>query len=275
MSTSYLMQANLGIGQISVANSNLDGSGTIVPCFTAATAAGTREGGSIITSIKIKATSSITSQGMVRLFIYDGTSFYLFKEIAVRPTTQSSVLPSFKVYMPSKLRLDSGYQIYATTENSDPFNIFVSGYNYGACECGTMNSFPSIISNENMGLVTINTANPNIDGTGTLGTLLNSISSGAGPNIGTVVTRITIKAEQTTTQGMVRLYISDGTTTYLWGEVMIPAVTQSGVIQTFAKNFPANLMLNPDYVMYASTENAETFNLVAIAQDFTCCKCGQ
>jgi len=271
--TALQINANLGFGEISSANPYLDGSGSTSLCFTAASANNTSVGGSYITAVKIKSTASTTLQGMVRLFIYDGHNYFLFKEICVPPTQQSSVLPTFRETVPCNLRLDSGYQIFASTENSDPFNIFVYGLDFGYADCSHSLNDPAIKKVSNTGLVTINTANPYIDGSGTLGTLITAISASPGDNIGTVVKRIVIKAQETTTQGMVRLFIYDpnGNKTYLWAEVEIPARTQSSVVPAVELSFPAKLLLNPDCVLYASTENAQIFNIVADAVDFSCC----
>ena len=54
----------------------------------------------------------------------------------------------------------------------------------------------------NTGMQTISTANSNLDGTGTLSSAILTGSAN-----GTLIKTVTVKAQVTTTQGMVRLYI--------------------------------------------------------------------
>jgi hypothetical protein len=73
----------------------------------------------------------------------------------------------------------------------------------------------------------ISTANTNRDGTGTLGTVC------TGGTNGTRVSRVTVKGTVTTTAGMVRLFISDGTNTRLWKEIPVAAITASASVAAF------------------------------------------
>ncbi|MGH7275358.1 MAG: hypothetical protein ACREIQ_13045, partial [Nitrospiria bacterium] len=77
------------LGQVSVANTALDGSGTIATIVSAGTA------GSLLELIRVKATVTTTA-GMVRLFIHDGSNFRLYKEIPVTAATPSGVVQSFE-----------------------------------------------------------------------------------------------------------------------------------------------------------------------------------
>ncbi|MBI4645565.1 MAG: hypothetical protein HY738_02960 [Bacteroidia bacterium] len=82
----------------------------------------------------------------------------------------------------------------------------------------------------NTGLAIISTANSNLDGSGTIADLITAA------NYGTLIKRITIKAQGTTTQGMVRIFHRDaGGTTWLMREVEIPAITQSSEDRTLIK----------------------------------------
>jgi len=78
-----------------------------------------------------------------------------------------------------------------------------------------------------LGLVIISTANTNRDGSGTIGSLVTGASNG------TLIKRIIIKSQVSTTQGMVRFYHYDGTTTRLLREVPVPALTQAAHDKTF------------------------------------------
>jgi hypothetical protein len=118
-----------------------------------------------------------------------------------------------------------------------------------------------------IGRARISTANTNRDGTGTLGDV---ITGGAN---GTRVGRIVITATSTTTAGMVRLYIYDGTNTRLWKEVPVSAITPSATVQAFTATIASPdsdplLVLPVNYVLRASTHNAETFDVIAHAGDF-------
>ena len=118
-----------------------------------------------------------------------------------------------------------------------------------------------------IGRARISTANTNRDGTGTLGDV---ITGGAN---GTRVGRIVITATSTTTAGMVRLYIYDGTNTRLWKEIPVSAITPSATVQAFTATIASPdsdplLVLPVNYVLRASTHNAETFDVIAHAGDF-------
>lgn len=119
----------------------------------------------------------------------------------------------------------------------------------------------------NTGIVVISTANSNLDGsTGTYGTVLTSPATGAS---GTLVKTVTIKAQGNTTHGMVRLFAYDGVTTRLVQEIEIPAVTKSSTDPAFEITVPLDLHLEPSGILKASTQNAETFNVIAEGLDWT------
>lgn len=112
--------------------------------------------------------------------------------------------------------------------------------------------------------VQISTANTNRNGTGTIGTLI------IGATNGTRVDDITIAATGTTTAGVVRLFISDGTNIRLWQEVLVSAITPSTTVQVFSYTILNQaLLLQSGWYLAASTNNAETFNVIATrAGDF-------
>lgn len=108
----------------------------------------------------------------------------------------------------------------------------------------------------------LSVANTNRDGTGTLATVLTGTASG------TIVEQVTIKATGTTTQGMIRFFLSvdGGTNKRLIDEIIVPAITPSGTTQSFyalAPNLAGLLLLTTNSILYASTNNAETFNVIA------------
>lgn len=111
----------------------------------------------------------------------------------------------------------------------------------------------------------ISTANTNRNGTGTIGTVI------TGAATGTRVDDITITATGTTTAGVVRLFVNDGTTSYLWQEILVPAITPSTTVQVFTFTLlnQALLLASASWSLRASTNNAETFNIIVTrAGDF-------
>lgn len=108
--------------------------------------------------------------------------------------------------------------------------------------------------------VKIATANTNTDGTGTLGAVLTGSTNGTG------VTSITIKAEVTTTAGMVRLYIDNLSIVCLIYEQNIAAITKTATVAAFYVNIPfEDLIIPSGYILKASTEKAESFSIIAFA----------
>jgi hypothetical protein len=110
----------------------------------------------------------------------------------------------------------------------------------------------------------VTTANTNRNGTGTI------VSVMTGATNGTRIDDIYIVATGTTTAGVVRLYISDGTNIRLWQEIIVPAVTPSTTVPVFSYTLLNQaLILENGWSLQASTNNAETFNiLVTRAGDF-------
>lgn len=114
----------------------------------------------------------------------------------------------------------------------------------------------------NTGCVTISTANSNLDGTGTLGTVLTGASNG------TLIKSIIVKAQTSTTQGMIRLFVNGGGATELIAEIEVPAVTKSSTDPSYEYYMELNYALKSGYVFKAATQNAETFNVIAEGLDW-------
>ena len=117
-----------------------------------------------------------------------------------------------------------------------------------------------------IGIASISVANTNRDGTGTLGSVVTG-----GVN-GTRITKITVQATVTTTAGMGRLFIYSGETAYLWREVPVSATTGSDSVAEFVCTLELlgerALVLPSDYILKASTHNAEAFNVIAEGGDY-------
>lgn len=112
----------------------------------------------------------------------------------------------------------------------------------------------------------ISVANANRDGTGTIVSVLD------GGTDGVRVNQIEVKAEATTTAGMIRLFISldNGATWDLWREIPVTAIVPSGTVESFsalvdltaAGQVPLDLATD-QVELGAATENAEVFNVFA------------
>jgi hypothetical protein len=107
---------------IATANTNRDGTGTIGTVMTAGAS------GSRIDYVLIKATVTTTA-GCVRLYVYDGSTYFLIEEINIPAITVSATQPaySFTYYIPGGLLIPSGYSLRASTEKSENFNIVAQG----------------------------------------------------------------------------------------------------------------------------------------------------
>lgn len=113
------------------------------------------------------------------------------------------------------------------------------------------------------GIVAIATANPNLDGSGTLGSVITGASNG------TLIKNIFIKATGSTTEGMIRLFLFDGVSNNtIIKEIEVPAITPSGVTQSFETVLNVNMTLQSGQTLKASTQNANTFNVIAEAVDW-------
>jgi len=99
----------------------------------------------------------------------------------------------------------------------------------------------------------ISTANANLNGTGTIVDIITGTGSG------TLIKKITIKAQGTTTQGMIRIYFKAAGTYYLKQEVLVPAFTQDSKHRTFIAEINVPFYLKAGYLLSASTEKGETF----------------
>lgn len=129
-----------------------------------------------------------------------------------------------------------------------------------------MAASPVFAATQRVALAQVSTANTNRDGTGTLASVI------AGGASGTVINSIRIIATGTTTAGVVRLFLHDGTNTRLFREVLVPAITPSTTVEAFSRlvtfALPDVLMLpSTNWEIRASTHNAEVFNIIVQGAD--------
>ncbi len=117
--------ANTGLKTISTANVELNGSGAVNVLQAAALMNGTT-----LKNVTIKALQS-THAGMIRLFLSaDGVTYFLYKELMVPETTQSSNEPSFKTVLQLDFDLQKSYYIAATTQLGESFAITIEGVDW-------------------------------------------------------------------------------------------------------------------------------------------------
>lgn len=123
----YAATPRCGVGQVSVANTNRDGTGTITTIFSAGA------NGSRIDAIDLKAVGTTTA-GMIRLFIHDGADARLLTEVPVTAITPSATLPSWEAQLNTNsmsqvlpIILPTNYSLRASTEKAETFNIIAQG----------------------------------------------------------------------------------------------------------------------------------------------------
>lgn len=123
-----------------------------------------------------------------------------------------------------------------------------------------------------VGLGQVSVANANRDGTGTLATIFSGGASGS------IVDKVTATATGTTTAGMIRLYLHDGTNARLVYEMTVDAITPSATTAAWTETAPVfeqgggnsvfPLLVPNGHSLRASTEKGETFNICAQGGDF-------
>jgi hypothetical protein len=121
----FFSTPKIWMGQVSAANTNRDGTGTIV---TIATAGGS---GSKVERIVVQAAGTTTT-GFVRLYVHDGTNARLIREVPVTAATPSGSVAAFRAEVdlsfPSQIFvMQSGYSLRASTHNAETFNIIAVG----------------------------------------------------------------------------------------------------------------------------------------------------
>jgi hypothetical protein len=117
----------------------------------------------------------------------------------------------------------------------------------------------------NNGINSVNTGNSNLDGTGAIVDILT-----AGNN-GTSLQSIYVKGQGNTSEGMIRLFLSNdgGITYFLFTEIPIPANRQTGIVpSTINWTQYYSLMLQNTYIIAASTENTESFSIIMNSLDW-------
>lgn len=256
--------ANTGFVTISTANSNLDSTGTTALLLTAG------NNGTLVKTLIIKAQTN-TSQGMVRFFLKNASdnNFNIIMEVPVAIVTKSSRDCSFHAVIPINYSMLAGDKIYVSTQVGDTFSVIAEGLNWS----NPTNDDPSENLNVylgNSGAELVSVANSNLDGTGTV---VQIFQAGAAATYnGCEITSILIKAQGTTTPGMIRLFLaaSDGSSKTLFHEVVVPAITQNSINPTFTHQVISNgsLAIRGGMTIFASTQVAETISIIIAGNDW-------
>lgn len=119
-----------------------------------------------------------------------------------------------------------------------------------------MSTTPAYASIPVSARATISVANTARDGTGTIVDIV------SGATNGTRIDDIYITAQATTTAGVVRLFIHNGTDYKLLFETLVTAVTPSTTVPVWNTTLVnLGIVLATGYKLAASTNNAETFNV--------------
>jgi hypothetical protein len=108
----------------------------------------------------------------------------------------------------------------------------------------------------------LSAANTARDGTGTLADVLTAGASGSR------LDRVRIAASGTTTAGVIRLFMYDGTNTYLFKEILVDAITPSATVKAWDADVTIGIDLPATWHLKASTHNAETFKIFGLGGDY-------
>jgi hypothetical protein len=115
---------------VSAANTSLTGSGTVPVVATAGTNAGTR-----IDLITIQFNVASTA-GFIRLFVHNGSAFFLWKEIPVTASgALSATVAAFRYDVVRSdglpvLILPATYSLRASTHNAEASTVSIQGWDY-------------------------------------------------------------------------------------------------------------------------------------------------
>lgn len=254
--------SNTGLTQITTGNTSLTGSGTLnTDIWSVVTGA---SNGTLVKSIRIKATETV-AEGMVRFFLFDGTNVRLIQEVHVAANTPSATSPAFEYLWDCDIKLKSGYQIYATTQLTESFNIIADALDWAYYSTSVRPESTNFTANT--GSAVLSAGNSSLTG-GTLNTdIWTVITAGTVANgwKGCRIESVTIKALTTSTMGMVRLFLYNTSVTRLLTEIPIAAITQSATEKTFEQKISLNnFSLKAGWEIRATTENSSQSIAVTI-----------
>jgi len=263
-SVETLYTAKMGMTTIDVANSNLDGSGTLRTIITGAGS------GTLVKTLIIKAQTD-TSEGMIRIYSKkSGGTDLLLAEYNVVPTVKSGRDLSFFGVIPFNQTLASGEDLSVSSEKADTFNVIAEAFDISFSNNATFIG-SSLEYMAQAGNGKISTANTSLTGSGTMTKIITAGSAGSGYS-GCAINSLVIKAQQTTTPGMIRLFLQDDvpSTPVLFSEIIVPSASSGGCSRSFSYQAigGGSLCLPPGYSLWASTEKGESFSVIADAMDW-------
>lgn len=121
-SPSFAVTPRIGMAQVSTANTNRDGTGTVVTVLIGAST-GTRIAEVVVQSVVT------TTAGMVRLFLTNGVTTRLFDEISIAAATPSASVKATRISTTyNNLVLpDSTWSLIASTHNAEASNVIALG----------------------------------------------------------------------------------------------------------------------------------------------------
>jgi len=122
---------------------------------------------------------------------------------------------------------------------------------------------PAFAVTPRLAAVNVATANTNRDGSGTVATLI------TGAATGTRIAEIVVQARVTTTAGMVRIFLYDGTNYRFFDEVAIAAATASASVKATRVSALYNNLILPSasWSIVVSTHIAESIDVIAFGAD--------
>lgn len=132
-----------------------------------------------------------------------------------------------------------------------------------------MASIPQYAAAPRLQVSQLSAANTALDGSGTL------VTSFTAGSLGSRVDMLTLKASATTTLGMVRVFLDDGTGAKLIYEIQVSAAVPGGSAPAFSyRMLPSDpdsilpIMLPAGSTLKTSTQNAEGINVLMMGGDF-------
>lgn len=119
-----------------------------------------------------------------------------------------------------------------------------------------MSGAPQFATSPRNAAATLLVANAGRDGTGTVVTLFTASTNGAR------IDEISVKATVTTTAGMVRFWLHDGTNYFFWKELAVPAIVPSATVASFEATLGGlALILENGWSIRCAAEKAERFDV--------------
>lgn len=263
--------ASTGMAVLNASNSDLDGTGTLNTNIWSVIAASNSQNGMLIRTVTVKATTD-TTQSIIRLFINDGggsgsSHTKLISEIEVPAVTKSSTDPAFEITIPVDYALQPDYELWATVEfssGSPSFNVIAEGLDWDYYASSVRPESSNYVANT--GFATVDTAETSLTSPTNIESVLTADDNG------TIIQSLTIKALETVTAGMIRLWLYDGSNTRLFREIPVEATTQTSTANAFQANINfggQGFALKDTWVLKATTQNSEEFNVIAEGLDWT------